>query len=85
MLRSARPSLASLFVQELKAFVTGWDKLRLRSDRDYGVDGFAAKGLVKFLFNWTCSYMGMGQRRMGNRKPSRGFGIVSLHPNRMGS
>ena len=48
VLRSATPPLNSLSVQELKAFVIGWDKLRLRWDRADGVDGFAAKGLVKF-------------------------------------
>jgi len=35
-------------VQELKAFVTGWDKLRLRWNRDDRANVFAAKGLVEF-------------------------------------
>ena len=46
--RIATPPLASLSVQELKAFVTGWDKLRLRWNRDDRANVFAAKGLVGF-------------------------------------
>jgi len=46
--RSATPPLASLSVHELKAFVTRWDKLRLRWNRDDGTRGFAAKGVVRF-------------------------------------
>jgi len=46
--RSAAPPRASLSTQELKTLVTGWAKLRHRWDKDGDVDGFTAKGLVKF-------------------------------------
>ena len=35
-------------MQELKTFVTGWAKLRLRWDKDGGENDFAAKGLAEF-------------------------------------
>jgi len=45
--RTAIPPLASLSVKELKAFVIGWDKLRLHWNRDDGVNGLVAEGLVE--------------------------------------
>ena len=42
-LRTATPALTSLSTQELKTFVTGLVKLRLRWDKDGNENGFAAK------------------------------------------
>ena len=46
-LRSAVPPLTSLSTQELKTFMTGRAKLRLRWGKDEGENRFAAKGLVE--------------------------------------
>lgn len=45
-LRSATPPLTSLSAEELKNFVTGRVKLRLRWDKDDNENGFAAEGLI---------------------------------------
>ena len=45
-LRSATPPLTSLSAQELKSFVTGRVKLRLRWDKGDDENGFAAKHLI---------------------------------------
>ena len=47
MLRSATPPLPSLSAQELKTFVTGRVKLRLRWNKDAKENDFAAMGLVE--------------------------------------
>ena len=49
MLRPATPPLASLSAQELKSFVTGQIKLRLRWDTNRDDLGFAAKGLTRIV------------------------------------
>lgn len=46
VLKPATPPLTSLSAQELKSFVTGWIKLRLRWGHDQTNLGFATKGVV---------------------------------------
>ena len=49
MLRPATPPLASLSAQELKSFVIGQIKLRLRWDTNQDDLGFAARGLARIV------------------------------------